>query len=87
MTHPPYRPTSEGDPLTGFAVLQAKIAKWARGLLCLPLLALPLAAQNVSRLTLQQSTNLQGWQSVPVTPGMLDANGTILVPTDTAERF
>ncbi|MDH4444999.1 MAG: SUMF1/EgtB/PvdO family nonheme iron enzyme [Akkermansiaceae bacterium] len=58
-----------------------------RGLMCLPLLALPSAAQNVSRLLLEESSNLQSWQPVPVTPAMLDANGEILVPTDTPEKF
>jgi formylglycine-generating enzyme required for sulfatase activity len=58
-----------------------------RGLLGLPLLALPLVAQNVSRLTLEESSNLQNWQKVPVTPAMLDANGEILVPTNTAQKF
>ncbi len=58
-----------------------------QGLMCLPLLALPSAAQNVSRLLLEESSNLQSWQAVPVTPAMLDANGEILVPTDTPEKF
>ncbi len=58
-----------------------------RGLFCLPLLALPLAAQNTSRLTLEQSADLQAWQTVPLTPAMLDANGKILVPSATPGRF
>ncbi len=87
MTYTPSFSTLGCDPLIEFAVFRSKIAKWARGLLCLPLLALPLAAQNVSRLTLQQSTGLQDWQAVTITPAMLDANGKILVPTDTAARF
>jgi formylglycine-generating enzyme len=57
-----------------------------RGLMCLPLLALSLVAQNVSRLTLKESTDLTSWQTVPVTPAMLDANGKILVPTNTAQK-
>lgn len=58
-----------------------------RGLFCLPLLALPLAAQNTSRLKLQESSDLQTWQTIPVTPAMLDPNGEILVPTNTTKKF
>ncbi len=58
-----------------------------QGLYCLPILMLPLAAQHTNRLTLEQSTDLQAWQTVPMTPAMLDANGKILVHSATPERF
>lgn len=58
-----------------------------RCLVHVPLLSLPLAAQNTSRLTLEQSSNLQNWQPVPVTAGMLDSNGRILVPGNTTGSF
>ena len=50
-------------------------------------LALPLAAQSLSRLRLEESTDLQTWQSIAVTAEMIDANGRLVLPTDTAERF
>ena len=65
-------------------VLSAKrelTSRLSRVLFLLPTLALPLMAQNSSRLTLEQSTNLQTWQPVPVTAGMLDSNGKLLVPS------
>jgi formylglycine-generating enzyme len=58
-----------------------------RGILCLIFLALPLAAQSLSRLCLEESTDLQTWQSIAVTPGMIDSNGRLVLPTDSAERF
>lgn len=62
-----------------------------RNLIHLPLLVLsfwaaPMAAQNTSQLGLEQSTDLQNWQSVPVTPQMLDSNGKIIPSTHTAEH-
>ena len=62
-------------------------ALWWRALLGLSILALPARAQSGSTLGLEQSTNLQTWQAVPVTPAMLDAQGSILVPPDTDGRF
>lgn len=44
-------------------------------------------AQTISRLALEQSADLTHWQPVPITAGMLDEQGGILVPSDTAERF
>ena len=57
------------------------------GILCLIHLALPVAAQQTSRLTLEQSTDLASWQAVPVTPGMIDANGKLLVTSSTPQTF
>lgn len=56
------------------------------GILCLTHLPLPLAAQATSLLTLEQSTDLTAWQSVPVTPEMIDGEGNILPATDAVER-
>lgn len=58
-----------------------------RGILCLASLALPLAAQSLSRLSLEQSTDLKGWQTVPLTADMIDANGRLISPNDTDEKF
>lgn len=58
-----------------------------RGILCLIFLVLPLAGQSLSRLRLEESTDLQTWQSISVTPGMIDANGQLMVPTSGAGKF
>lgn len=58
-----------------------------RGIIFSIFIALPLAAQSLSRLKLEQSTDLQTWQSIAVTPGMVDANGQLLVPTSGAGKF
>ncbi len=58
-----------------------------RGIIFSIFIALPLAAQSLSRLKLEQSTDLQTWQSIAVTPGMIDANGQLLVPTSGAGKF
>jgi formylglycine-generating enzyme required for sulfatase activity len=58
-----------------------------RGILYFIVLALPLAAQSLSRLRLEESTDLQTWSSIAVTPEMIDVNGRLVLPTDTAERF
>ena len=62
-------------------------ALWWRALLGLSILALPARAQSRSTLGLEQSTNLQTWQAVPVTPAMLDAQGRIQVHSDTDRGF
>ena len=62
-------------------------ALWWRALLGLSILALPARAQSGSTLGLEQSTNLQTWQAVPVTPAMLDAQGRIQVHSDTDRGF
>ncbi len=56
------------------------------GLRCL-FLTVPLAAQHTNRLSLEESTDLKNWQNVPVTAGMIDANGNLLLPSATPERF
>ena len=56
------------------------------GILCLASLALPLAAQSLSRLSLEQSTDLKGWQTVPLTADMIDANGRLILANDTDEK-
>jgi formylglycine-generating enzyme len=53
----------------------------------LALLCLPLLAQSVSKLGLEKSTDLESWQSVPVTPEMLDANGEIVIPNTGPQQF
>ena len=53
------------------------------GILCLASLTLPLAAQSLSRLSLEQSTDLKGWQTVPLTADMIDANGRLILANDT----
>ena len=58
-----------------------------RGILCLIFLALPLAAQSLSRLRLEESADLQNWQSIAITPAMIDANGGLLLPTDGTGKF
>jgi formylglycine-generating enzyme len=58
-----------------------------RGILCLIFLALPLAAQSLNRLRLEESTDLQTWRTVAVTPEMIDANGRLLLPSDSAGKF
>ncbi len=60
---------------------------FVRGIICLIFFTLPLAAQSVSRLRLEESTDLKTWQSIAVTPEMIDADGQLVLPTDTAERF
>lgn len=40
-------------------------------------LAFSLAAQFLSRLRLAESTDLQTWQSIAVTPGMIDDNSRV----------
>ena len=62
-------------------------ALWWRALLGLSILALPARAQSGSTLGLEQSTSLQTWQAVPVTPAMLDAQGRIQVHSDTDRGF
>lgn len=57
------------------------------GILCIIFLPLPIAAESLSRLRLEESTDLQNWQSIAVTPEMIDANGSLVLPTDGAERF
>lgn len=54
---------------------------------CLCLLSSPLAAETVGRLVIEESTDLQEWDPVPVTPEMLDQNGNIRTPTDSEGRF
>jgi formylglycine-generating enzyme required for sulfatase activity len=44
-------------------------------------------AQTISSLALEQSSDLANWQPVPVTGGMLDEQGRILVPSNTTQRF
>ncbi len=56
-------------------------------LLSLPLLAFPLLAQEFSTLTLQQSTNLQDWTNIEITPDIITANGTLQLPNESPERF
>ncbi len=57
-----------------------------RAILCLIFLLLPLAAQSLSRLRLEQSADLQTWQSIAVTSEMIDAKGRIVVYTDDTQR-
>ena len=54
---------------------------------CLMCLALPLAAQSLSSLRLEESTDLAAWQSVPVTPEMIDDKGRLVLSSDAAEKF
>ena len=57
------------------------------GLLFFPLVSVQLSAQEVSTLSIEQSTDMQDWQSIEVTSDILDANGNIQIPNSTSERF
>ncbi len=57
------------------------------GLVCLPLFSARLLAQEVSTLSIEQSTDMQNWQVIEVTSDILDANGNIQIPNSTTERF
>jgi formylglycine-generating enzyme required for sulfatase activity len=46
-----------------------------------------LLAQSVSKLRLERSTDLQNWQAVIITPEMLDANGKIILQSDSNQEF
>ncbi len=46
-----------------------------------------LVAQRVSKLRLEQSTDLQNWQVVPVTPEMIDANGELILAANSTQAF
>jgi len=46
-----------------------------------------LIADSVSKLRLERSTDMQNWEAVPVTPGMLDANGEIVVVNHSSQEF
>jgi formylglycine-generating enzyme required for sulfatase activity len=70
---------------------RSSVGSVLRTLIHLPLLlvsfwAAPMAAQNTSQLGLEQSTDLQNWQSFPVTPEMLDSSGKIIPSSHTAEH-
>ena len=60
---------------------------FVRGIICLIFFTLPLAAQSLSRLRLEESTDLKTWQSIAVTVEMIDSDGRMLLPTNSAERF
>ena len=60
---------------------------FVRGIICLIFFTLPLAAQSLSRLRLEESTDLKTWQSIAVTAEMIDSDGRMLLPTNSAERF
>jgi formylglycine-generating enzyme required for sulfatase activity len=53
----------------------------------LALLSLQVTAQSISRLSLEESTDLKEWQQVVLTPAMIDSNGRLVMPTDGTERF
>ena len=57
------------------------------GLLQTHLLPQAASTQTISQLALEQSADLLNWQPVPLSPGMLDTDGRIVVPGDTAQRF
>jgi formylglycine-generating enzyme required for sulfatase activity len=46
-----------------------------------------LFAQSVSKLRLERTSDLQNWQVVPVTPEMIDANGKIVLQSDSSQEF
>lgn len=58
-----------------------------RSILYFILVVLPLAAQSVSRLHLEESTDLKTWQSIALTQGMIDANGHLILPTSGSAKF
>jgi formylglycine-generating enzyme required for sulfatase activity len=46
-----------------------------------------LMAQSVSKLKLEHSTDMQTWQTVPMTPEMIDANGELVLQSNSAQQF
>jgi len=46
-----------------------------------------LVAQSVSKLKLEHSTDMQTWQTVPMTPDMIDANGELVLQSNSAQQF
>jgi hypothetical protein len=48
-----------------------------QNIFCLVFHAFSLAAQSLSRLRLVETTDLQTWQSIAVTPGMIDDNSRV----------
>lgn len=58
-----------------------------RAVLCMNLLMPLLAAESLSRLRLEESTDLKTWQSIAITPEMIDANGHFILPSDSPVRF
>ena len=56
-------------------------------LLFILLVSKPLWSQNAQRLKLEISSDLKTWKDVPLTAGMLDANGRIIVPAESPSQF
>jgi formylglycine-generating enzyme required for sulfatase activity len=51
------------------------------------LLPASLVAQSVSKLKIERSTDMQTWQTVPMTPDMIDANGELVLQSNSAQQF
>ena len=89
MTQNPSRQIPPNDLANGKFTLNIMYNNllFVRSIICLIFFTLPLAAQSLSRLRLEESTDLKTWQSIAVTAEMIDSDGRMLLPTNSAERF
>jgi hypothetical protein len=55
--------------------------------LVIPSLISPLTGQSVSKLELEKSSALNGWEKVTITPDMVSSTGELLVPTSGSQQF